>query len=54
MWNIKDIGEKERNILENNFENGKDNDEDWWDEIVKPDKLKSSTQKGIKSQGGQK
>ena len=52
LFTIKD--NLKQSVLNNNFENGKDNDEDWWDEIGKPDKLKGSTQKGIKSQGGQK
>ena len=43
-----------QNIKIDNIDHSKDNDDDWWDEIAKPDKLKSSTQKGIKSQGGQK
>ena len=43
-----------QSIKIDNIDHSKDNDDDWWDEIAKPDKLKSSTQKGIKSQGGQK
>ena len=43
-----------QSIKIDNIDHSKDNDDDWWDEIAKPDKLKSSTQKAIKSQGGQK
>ena len=43
-----------QSIKIDNIDHSKDNDDDWWDEIGKPDKLKSSKQKGIKSQGGQK
>ena len=53
LFKINDTQEKER-IKNEKFDYSKDNDDDWLEEISKIDKIKGSTQKGIKNQGGQK
>ena len=48
------ITEIQDSIKGEKIDYSKENDDDWLEEIGKTEKLKGSTQKGLKNQGGQK
>ena len=52
LFKITEIQDK--SIKGEKIDYSKENDDDWLEEIGKTEKLKGSTQKGIKNQGGQK